>query len=655
VRTIPGGSVRLLGNAEADDFEAESTAEKVAQALVLPDQDWYRAAEAYVKFFGRILVVRPDSNLNRYRNVTVVQAPGVWPNDNALAYIRHTYRNVVRVDTIPAKTPTRLQKVLQQRISQNDRYGAKQNGDGHIDVRFVVHWPVDSLPARIVIPFDDDIGNGQRSEGVVIDTPAGTLVRASIAGTVAAVARQATALGYGQYVQIGTIHQGKHYLVTLAHLKDITVSSGQAVKAGDVIGSAEGSRIKLVVQSPGRGLDGYRLPHVIDPTELIYWNSLRLRAIDNGLRVRTGPSTAFDIVTVVNANDDLETLELHGRALVKAERESQWINVRTPDGRSGYSAGWFLQAVAPELIDQRRLTGVNIDRDHPLGRPKPDRLGGMGWVRFVYNVSYNPQTKTYGNTDLALTQARYKAFIEQYAHAGYKVMMVFTHQTYGEGAGFNWNQMDDHQWLALTVRFAEMVREIAGQYGDLIDAYQIWNEQDAPPGANSSVPMLPGDYAFLLGESIRAIRSADRETKIITGGHVSGPGAGVEYARSVLRALPPGIVPDGIAFHPYGRGVSASPYAPFGHIDETIERFGKLLPDKRLWITEWGVLDHPTDAPKAVAQYAGEVVRRVRIRYPGRVAALLWYAWAQGMHNGYGLVGGDDQPRQPLYGEFIRL
>jgi hypothetical protein len=34
---------------------------------------------------------------------------------------------------------------------------------------------------------------------------------------------------------------------------------------------------------------------------------------------------------------------------------------------------------------------------------------------------------------------------------------------------------------------------------------------------------------------------------------------------------------------------------------------------------------------------------------------MVWYAWAQGMHNGYGLVGPDDKPRQPLMVRTFRL
>ena len=82
----------------------------------------------------------------------------------------------------------------------------------------------------------------------------------------------------------------------------------------------------------------------------------------------------------------------------------------------------------------------------------------------------------------------------------------------------------------------------------------------------------------------------------------------------------------------------------FGHIDESVWAYSSVLPEKPLWITEFGVLDRPNDSAGQIARYATDMVRYLKTQYPGRIAALVWYAWAQGMHNGYGLV---DKRRQP--------
>lgn len=87
-----------------------TTQPPISHALVLPDTDfltWLRAAETYSRTFERVAIVRsPKGNdLNRYRNVTAVQVPGVWVNNDAVSHIRRVYPMVVRVDLIRAATP----------------------------------------------------------------------------------------------------------------------------------------------------------------------------------------------------------------------------------------------------------------------------------------------------------------------------------------------------------------------------------------------------------------------------------------------------------------------------------------------------------------------------------------------------------------------
>ncbi len=65
--------------------------------------------------------------------------------------------------------------------------------------------------------------------------------------------------------------------------------------------------------------------------------------------------------------------------------------------------------------------------------------------------------------------------------------------------------------------------------------------------------------------------------------------------------------------------------------------------------------DAPGEPPAAISKYAGEFVKRLKGKYRGRVASAMWYAWAQGMHNGYGLVAENDQPRDPFYKQFLAL
>jgi hypothetical protein len=614
----------------------------ISHALVLPDQDfsqWYQAAQLYIQKFPRLAVIRSPKGFD---------------------HIRRIYPAVVRVDVIRANTPAELGTALSARISTNDRYGERINAGAHIDDRFVLDFPVSLGGARIVGAFNTDMGEGKKLEGVFISAPRGTQVKAGVGGVVATVIRQQTALGYGEYVQISTNFKGQAYLVTYAGLQNISAQPGQNVASGAAIGQSGGDMIRLVVQTPGRGLSGYQLPDVIDPTPLIYWEGLRLRSASGGVRIREKPGTQFNVLATAFPTDYLEPMEQHGRTLLKIGQQDQWTLVRTPGGIEAYAAAWLLTTMdldeVLEIFPGVNPVGINLDLTHPLGKPAASRLGRMGWVRLPYSVSYNPDNNTYGNQDLDAAYRRYQPLLRQYASAGYKVMLVLTHQTYGEGAGYVWPQMTDNNWREFAVRFGQVVGRVARQYAgqNLVHAYQIWNEMDAPEGAAASVTFSPQVYAAILGESIRAIRAVDRNIFIITGGHTSGPGNGPNYARATLASLPSGVLPDGIASHPYGRGPNASIYAPFGSIDDEIRGYAAVMPERPIWITEWGVLDRPGDNPADIARYAVDFITYLRTRYSGRVATAIWYAWAQGMHNGYGLVGADDQPRQPLHDQFLR-
>lgn len=633
-----------------------TTQPPISHALVLPDTDfltWLRAAETYSRTFERVAIVRsPKGNdLNRYRNVTAVQVPGVWVNNDAVSHIRRVYPMVVRVDLIRAATPGDLAAALQPRIQTKDRYGEKISPANLFD-RFTLEWPSDARPATITRGFNEVDAEGKKHEGLDISARPSAPIRAAAAGIVASVVRQSTALGYGQYAQISSTLGGQTYLVTYGRLQNIRLNIGQNVKVGDIIGEAAAESIKLVVQQPGKGLSGYILPDVVDPTMLIYWQGIRLRINVNGLRIRERPGTEYKVLGSITRFDRVETLEPHGRTLLKVGKENQWIKIRSPQSIEGFSSAQYLEADDSQGISALNMTGVNLDMLHPLGKPGAERLKGLGWVRFAYSVSMDR-----GSTDLDAAYNFYAPFIDRYSKAGLKIILVLTHQTYGEGQGYVWPNMDTNLWRQLTGRFADFARKIAARFvgKNQITAYQIWNEQDTPMNvAHAAVPMSPSDYGYLLTESIKAIRAVDSQTPIITGGHVGGPGLGANYARAAIAAMSPNIRPDGIACHSYGRGPVESKYSPFGSIDEDVDAYSKIIAGAPVWITEWGVLDRPEDPAGDVADYATGFVRRLKSLYSGKVISAVWYGWADTMHNGYGLVNRSDQPKQPLYDRFLK-
>lgn len=637
----------------------------ISHALVLPDADfrsWYDAAAPYARHFERVTIVRsPRGNdLNRYYSVSAVQAPGVWVNDDAYAHVRRAYPSVVRVDVIRASTPAQLAQILNDRVARNDRY-AEYLKDGHLTDRFTLLWPCDGRPASIVRRFDTDQGNGLKLEGADLNAPAGSLLRAPVGGVISAIRTNAA---YGTYIQIGTqfyptpgMGQPQYWTITLTQIQAPKVQEGQAVKAGDALAQAVGPTTRLIVQLVGGGQSsGYVVPNVVNPSPLIYWDGLRLRPTADGLRLREKPGTEFTPIGQVYTGDLLEPLEPHGRTLEKLGVEGAWVKVRTPLNLVGYTAGWLLTATTREQTTGFNLTGMNLDLLHLLGRPAPGRLNGIGWVRLPYKA-----TPSQGFASIEAAHMFYEPRLKAYADAGYRVIVILTHQTYGEGGGFNWDSMyrdDRARWNDYIPRFVEAVRSVARRYAgkNIVSAYQIWNEQDTPFGHGlAAVPMQAEDYARLLTESVRAIRSIDPSVKIITGGHITGPTNGSAYARETLARMPAELHPDGIACHSYGRGApdSSPRYTSFGPIGDDINTYEALLPGKPVWITEWGVLDMPDDAPEAISDYAVSFLRHVKASYRRKVVCACWYAFADTMHNGYGLVDRNDRPKYPLYDNYL--
>ncbi len=649
-------------------------AQKISHAIVLPDSDfaaWLDATKVYTQAFERVAVVRsPAGNdLNRFRNVTAVKAQRIWHNDDPLAHIRRGYPFVVRVDVIDATTPAALRQELQQRVIANDRYGERRNDPRHIFDRFVIDWPTAARPARILRGFSDNKDRDpDLHEGLDITAMPGESVKLGADGQVTHVQPTNDNLNYGGYVQVASQTVDEAYLVTYAGLKNIKVQPGQSVAIGDTLGEAVSTQIKLIVQQPNAGVSGvFKLPNVVNPRDMIYWQGMRLRSNVRKLFIRDRDGMHGEIIGGLVTGDTIESAEGHGRTLEKVGGE-EWVKLRYPGATQAWSYGRYLDAFSVDdpvqAIPDAALPGMNLDFDHPLGTPNPIELKNLGWVRMVYNVSLNPtkpqnDPARYGNVDLNFTFNRYRPLLDQYVAQGIKIILILTHQTFGEGQGYVWPQMNTDRWRDLTAKYKDVVGRIAAQFRDtgLIYAYQIWNEQDTDPShARAAVPIPSRDYAHLLSESIRAIRSNHPGAKVITGGHSTGPGDGLNYMRNVLTAMPSGIRPDGIAFHPYGRGETSSRFSPFGPLSESVRLWGSLMPGTPLWITEWGIQDFQGN--DSIAQeattYAEGFLNILKTQFPGQIATACWYAWADSMDNGYGLVKRNGERRQPLYDSFLK-
>ena len=515
-----------------------------------------------------------------------------------------------------------------------------------------------------------------RHIGIDISAAAGSAIRAGAAGVVAHISRQEDGLGLGSYAQITSKHQGNIYTLTYANLDEIHLNLGEEVATGQVIARAAGERITLICQAVAGGSDGFVLPHVQDPAPLIHWSDLTIRTTGVWLRIRAAAGTEHPQLDSIRPGEIATALEPHGETLQKLGDESSWLHIANLAGTEGYAAARYLEARRARVLPapspasnnghrqlRPNLSGINLDVNNPHGRPDPERLGQIGWVRLNYNVSYDPRNRSYGNRDLEAAYERHFPIFERYVRAGAKLIVIFTHQLYGEGANYYWPDMANpsagstSRWTAFTPHFAEMAGRAAAQLASsgIVSAYQIWNEQDTfPAHARAAVPIPAYDYAQLFATTHQAIRAADARAQILTGGHITGAGAGANYARKTRDALPPGIRPDGLAIHAYGLGIGRehSPYSIWGNLSDAIQSFDTVYGDLPLYITEWGVLDRQYfDETEAVTTYARQFMSVVEANRE-RVAAACWYGWGHGMDNGYGLVDFGGQPNQPLYEYF---
>ncbi len=517
-------------------------------------------------------------------------------------------------------------------------------------------WPAEIDQMRITVPYNPTTG------AVEIYAPKGTPVRATIKGTIAQVTQD------GLRITTDTLS------VTYSSLQNLRVKAGDAVTDGQIIAeSGAAENLKLLVYQ------------TVDPTNLFdrtapmkaaaasaapSTTKLYLKPMKEGLRLRETPVDGKP-VGQLKLDEWVESQESEADTRAKVGVNGQWLKILRSDGSTSYTAAWLLQWVEQTFVAQAQaqvassgsLTGMNLDIYHAFGRPEPVDMHGIGWVRIKFNVSMNPDKpdgdpKRYGNTDIEAAYQRYLPFIQKYHQAGMKILMVFTHQLYGEGAGFNWQQMDGGLWSQLTTKYADFARQVAQRFAGtgMINVYQIWNEQDTQAG-RAAVAVPPTEYGKMLTETIRAIRTVDTQTLIITGGHTSGPESGSQYARQTLSAMPGDVRPDGLAFHPYGRGKAGHRFSNWGPLSEEIDQYSAVLPGKPLWITEWGVLDHQgrQDVIVDVTDYAASFMTLCKQDFKDKVAAAIWYAWADSMDNGFGLVDSSGKPKSDLHPKFRTL
>ena len=282
----------------------------------------------------------------------------------------------------------------------------------------------------------------------------------------------------------------------------------------------------------------------------------------------------------------------------------------------------------PQPKPVTEIRGINIDLHNPTGFPSVNEVGAASYIRQLYNVSQGT-----GSTDIDRVFNEYRATLKPHLDAGKKIIFVLNHQTWGEGQNQWWENdgwipPESPRWVTqFAPAYASFIGQIAAQWRPYSDQiiWQIWNEQDSLAG-RASVVLSPTNYGVLFGQVAKAIKNVIPNATVITGGHNSGPGLGVQYLEQTLRTLNSNNYPkpDGVAIHPYGRGRVGEQFAPYGSIRESLRAYERF--DIPLWITEFGVLDHGASPDQHVADYVRGFIEDCSHH---NVQAAVYFAWGK--------------------------
>ncbi len=204
-------------------------------------------------------------------------------------------------------------------------------------------------------------------EGLDFQAPLGSPVYAVADGVVSEVRLDDNSdlmkKPYGNQLRI---EHADGYTTIYAHLSHVSVSSGQAVRSGDLVGlsgssgNSDAPHLHLTLKRQGATQAGQTtFPRdIVDPTPYLQPfakptpppppdpPTMQVQ-VDSGeagfLNVRSAPGTDSEIIAQVNHGTLLGTLEPADVARHKVGQYEQWLWVRTPDDVVGYVAAWYVR------------------------------------------------------------------------------------------------------------------------------------------------------------------------------------------------------------------------------------------------------------------------------------------------------------------------
>ena len=185
--------------------------------------------------------------------------------------------------------------------------------------------------------------------GIDYGIPNGTPVGAAVSGTVAAVSFENG--GYGNYVKLAHTDGGKPYFTYYAHLASATVSPGQKVKAGTIVGLSNNTGastgphlhfgVKIEGQNPaykgyvdplsffntGGEVDTTDTTSADQFTDAIALPNLSFEVLSEFLNVRNGPGIEFSIVTQLQKGTKIKARRLQSKSVWIEYEPGKWCAI----------------------------------------------------------------------------------------------------------------------------------------------------------------------------------------------------------------------------------------------------------------------------------------------------------------------------------------
>jgi hypothetical protein len=276
------------------------------------------------------------------------------------------------------------------------------------------------------------------------------------------------------------------------------------------------------------------------------------------------------------------------------------------------------------------LYAINIDPANSFGNPTAAELVALGarWVRIEWKADRG--------------YPLYDPVIAAYRAAGLRVLLLVDYTTVQPKPAFD---AGDAAWQNYLPGFIAKLTELAGHYGDGVDAWEIWNEPDlfAPvAGYDPGVPAA--HFGAMLRDAVTAIRPLSSRP-IIAGGLASRDPDYRASARSAVGTL----TVDAVGVHPYEERVANFPTPTWGrgNMSDLLDRY--LAFGLPLWITEIGI-----NEPATQATYLQNVYELARDRYPDSIPVVFWFCWSDGMVSPFGVVNRSGA-QKPAYTRFRSL